>query len=297
MEMERSCDETVLNGCSDDARAAYGEVMLDIIRRCRRNRGALTTHFNPKKSSVKARFANIIYGSGKRRGRILIAVCLALCVIAGTLIACTIEETPDVVLKDYTINVFVDEEVDGADGYNRDIHIIEVEVDSEYEAEINKTISAYFLDTYNSYMNSAGNAYDFPYQLIDTFYSVKSNILAITGVSRYSATSVPSSFVRSVFYDLENDKMCTVEEYFEATGLDIDKAEKQIDKTLQTHSQYEHLVWEISGVVYNEADEPILVVKADNTNPDSEQVQHVYLIGYILPSFYLSTINVFCPFY
>ena len=88
MEMELSCDEAVLSGCSDEARSAYGEVMLDIIRRCRRNRGLLTTHFNPHKNAVAARIKNIIYGSGKRRGRILISVCLVLCVLAGTFVAC-----------------------------------------------------------------------------------------------------------------------------------------------------------------------------------------------------------------
>ena len=90
MEMELSCDEKVLSGSSEATRAAYADVMLDIIRRCRRNRGALTTHFNPKKSAVTARFKNILYGSGKRRGWILIAVCLVLCVLAGTIVACTI---------------------------------------------------------------------------------------------------------------------------------------------------------------------------------------------------------------
>ena len=95
MEMELSCDEKVLAGSSDAARATYGEVMLDIIRRCRRNNGALTTHFNPKKSAVTARFKNILYGSGKRRGRILIGVCLVLCVLAGTIVACTVGDNSD----------------------------------------------------------------------------------------------------------------------------------------------------------------------------------------------------------
>lgn len=92
MEMELSCDEKVLSGSSEAARAAYADVMLDIIRRCRRNRGALTTHFNPKKSAVTARFKNILYGSGKRRGRILIGVCLVLCILAGAFVACQTED-------------------------------------------------------------------------------------------------------------------------------------------------------------------------------------------------------------
>ncbi len=91
MEMELSCDEEVLAGCSDKTRAAYGEMMLDIILRCRQNRGTLTTHFNPKKNAVKVRLKNILYGSGKLRGRWLIAVCLILCLAAGTIVACRVE--------------------------------------------------------------------------------------------------------------------------------------------------------------------------------------------------------------
>ncbi len=91
MEMELSCDESVLRGCDDETRTAYGEVMLDIIRRCRRNRGALTTHFNPRKTAVTARFKNILYGSGKNRGYALIGICVVLCLLAGTIVACQTE--------------------------------------------------------------------------------------------------------------------------------------------------------------------------------------------------------------
>ncbi len=106
MEMELSCDEKVLSGSSEAARAAYADVMLDIIRRCRRNRGALTTHFNPKKSAVTARFKNILYGSGKRRGRILIGVCLVLCILAGAFVACQIgDDLTDDAAKDSKVGL------------------------------------------------------------------------------------------------------------------------------------------------------------------------------------------------
>ncbi len=98
MEMELSCDEAVLAGCGEDVRAAYGDVMLDIIRQCRRKGGVLTTHFNPKKRAVKARFINIMYGSGKRRGLWLIGACVVLCVTAGAVVACKTvkpDEKPD----------------------------------------------------------------------------------------------------------------------------------------------------------------------------------------------------------
>ncbi len=91
MEMELSCDEAVLCGCSDEGRVAYGEVMLDIVRRCRRSRGVLTTHFSPKKRAVAARFKNILYGSGKGRGYVLIGLCLVLCLLAGAFVACKTE--------------------------------------------------------------------------------------------------------------------------------------------------------------------------------------------------------------
>ena len=109
MEMELSCDEKVLSGSRDAARAAYGEVMLDIIRRCRRNRGALTTHFNPKKRAVTARFKNILYGSGKRRGRILIGVCLVLCVLTGAFVACqTGDDLPDDAVEDSKVGIITE---------------------------------------------------------------------------------------------------------------------------------------------------------------------------------------------
>jgi len=91
--MELSCDETLLMGYGEEERLAYGETMLDIVRSCRRSGGALTTHFNPKKSAIKARLSNIISGAGKSRGRVMISVCLLLSIFAGTLFACNINES------------------------------------------------------------------------------------------------------------------------------------------------------------------------------------------------------------
>ncbi|MBE6561878.1 MAG: hypothetical protein E7662_12220, partial [Ruminococcaceae bacterium] len=90
-EMELSCDETVLRGCSDTVRSDYGGVMLEIVRRCSTSHGSMTTHFNPRRRAVKLRFLNIINGSGSRRGVPLIALCLVICLLAGTIIACRVE--------------------------------------------------------------------------------------------------------------------------------------------------------------------------------------------------------------
>ncbi|MBQ4044731.1 MAG: hypothetical protein IJD06_12125, partial [Clostridia bacterium] len=87
-EMELSCDEAVLAGCGEDSRIRYGDVMLDIVRRCRGKGGSLTTRFDPKKEAVKHRLLNIRYGSGKGRGRWLITLCLTLCILAGAVVSC-----------------------------------------------------------------------------------------------------------------------------------------------------------------------------------------------------------------
>ncbi|MBR4000265.1 MAG: exo-alpha-sialidase, partial [Clostridia bacterium] len=62
---------------------------------------------------VTARFKNILYGSGKRRGRILIGVCLVLCVLAGGIVACQTEDdlTDDI---DYAEGIYI-KDIAGAD--------------------------------------------------------------------------------------------------------------------------------------------------------------------------------------
>lgn len=86
--MELSCDERVLDGMSDAARLSYGEVMLDIIKRCSRRDLALTTQFNPRTSAVRERFTNIVDSTKKKKGVVIIALAALLCLFAGILFAC-----------------------------------------------------------------------------------------------------------------------------------------------------------------------------------------------------------------
>ncbi len=88
MEMELSCDEDVLSGMNENIRRSYGNVMLEIARNCSRKRSPLTTHFNPRKNAVKKRIMNILDMTKKKRGRVIIAITLVLCIIAGTIIGC-----------------------------------------------------------------------------------------------------------------------------------------------------------------------------------------------------------------
>lgn len=82
--MELSCDEAVLKGLNEEVRRGYGNIMLDIVKRCRNNGEALTTHFNPRKNAVTERFLNILDTRKKRRGILLIGLVLLLCVAGCT---------------------------------------------------------------------------------------------------------------------------------------------------------------------------------------------------------------------
>jgi len=89
-EMELSCDEEVLQNCDIEKRREYGTAMLNVIRNCRRQGAALTTHFSPNKKSVKARFVGIMDTEKKKRGVGIIVLSVILCLISGILISCSL---------------------------------------------------------------------------------------------------------------------------------------------------------------------------------------------------------------
>ncbi len=94
--MELSCDEAILADFGEDARRSYGNVMLEIIRKCRGRRSMLTTQFNPKTRAVWERFEGIMDGSAKKRGGWILVAAVILSVLAGSLIACRVERGEDV---------------------------------------------------------------------------------------------------------------------------------------------------------------------------------------------------------
>lgn len=89
-EMELSCDEIVLNGFDDESRVAYGMVVLDIVKRCQKASGSLTTHFNTGSSVLKRRIVNIIDTTEKSKGRIFMISVLVICIFTGGIFAFTI---------------------------------------------------------------------------------------------------------------------------------------------------------------------------------------------------------------
>ena len=274
---ELACDDAISAKLNDEGRLKYANILLDTIPQRHRYATGLGS------APMKERILMLTTRQKNRWICLVLAVVLALSAVGCAFVSLN-EKTDEVDAqhaensKDerYTINVLVNEKV--TDGYHdRNINIIEVDIDSEHEAEINEAISTFFLDKYNKYLEGDGR--NWTYQLIDTTYAVKGDILGITGISRISATTFPYCYVSQVFYDLENDKLCTVEDYFAAAGLDMEKAEEQIQKVLMTEDFYDTYTWEILSVIYPEG-EPILVVKVLETSMWVEQPETIRLIGY-----------------
>ncbi len=89
-EAELSCDDAVLSGKTDEYRVAYGETMLDVVKRCRKSNIPMTSAFNSSgEKGAKTRFMNILNGKNRSGGKALIALILAVCIVTGTFVACT----------------------------------------------------------------------------------------------------------------------------------------------------------------------------------------------------------------
>lgn len=86
-DMERACDERVMEGADSTARRAYGEVLLTSLHRQRQ--AGLSTCFYGGKRAVKERLVNILTTVPRRRGTALALACAALLVCAVPLVACT----------------------------------------------------------------------------------------------------------------------------------------------------------------------------------------------------------------
>ena len=95
-DMERACDDQVMEGADDAARRAYGEVLLSAIRRGGAQ-PALSTCFRGSARVMRERLRNILTGA-KRRGMALAVACGVLAACAVPLVSCTQnvhEEAPD----------------------------------------------------------------------------------------------------------------------------------------------------------------------------------------------------------
>ena len=88
-EMEYSCDERVLDGASEEKRSEYGAAVLSVYKENRtgRLRSALTTGFFGGEKGIKNRFRRIMDSGKKKRGIIIVAIALLVCIVAGSVIS------------------------------------------------------------------------------------------------------------------------------------------------------------------------------------------------------------------
>lgn len=86
-DMERACDERVMEGADSAARRAYSQVLLASLHR--RRQAGLSTYFYGGKQVMKERLINILTTVPRRRGTALALACAALLVCAVPLVACT----------------------------------------------------------------------------------------------------------------------------------------------------------------------------------------------------------------
>lgn len=89
IDMELSCDESVVWGMNLEARKAYTKTLLSALYRQYTRRTALTTQFYGGKQEMKKRFKNILIGTKKKNGFSLMVCAILLTLALGSLVGCT----------------------------------------------------------------------------------------------------------------------------------------------------------------------------------------------------------------
>lgn len=87
LDCEMACDASVLANADVELRKRYGEAILGVIRRRRRQRVALSTSFYEGKDDMKKRFHSMLDTRVRPKGGVLIALTLAVTLLSGGVIA------------------------------------------------------------------------------------------------------------------------------------------------------------------------------------------------------------------
>lgn len=93
MDMELSCDESVVRGMNFEVRKAYTKTLLSALYRQCERRIILSTQFYGGKHVMKKRFKNILVGTRKKNGLSLVVCAVVLTLALGNLVGCSIKET------------------------------------------------------------------------------------------------------------------------------------------------------------------------------------------------------------
>lgn len=87
LDCEMSCDASVLANSDLSLRKRYGEAILGVIRRQRKQHIALSTYFYEGKNDMKKRFETMLDTRSRAKGGALVAFALALTLLSGGVIA------------------------------------------------------------------------------------------------------------------------------------------------------------------------------------------------------------------
>lgn len=95
VDLEYACDAEVVKEKDFDERKLYVVSILNHISDAKMSARNLSTYFYGGKKNMKNRFENILYGDGKKKGKLafLLMMCVVLC--AGSLMACSIKDNPE----------------------------------------------------------------------------------------------------------------------------------------------------------------------------------------------------------
>ncbi len=93
LDMELTCDDAVLEGADGETRRAYSETLLSALHRQKGMPVALSTHFYGGAETMRERFQNILGGSKRKRGLLILCAVLVVTVAAGCIIGFTTDRS------------------------------------------------------------------------------------------------------------------------------------------------------------------------------------------------------------
>lgn len=89
VDMELSCDESVIKGAGIDVRKAYTETLMSTLHKQFSKRTVLSTQFYEEKKIMKKRFSNILTKKTKKNGISVLICAVVLALYLGTMVGCT----------------------------------------------------------------------------------------------------------------------------------------------------------------------------------------------------------------
>ncbi|MDE5891835.1 MAG: M56 family metallopeptidase, partial [Acetatifactor sp.] len=100
VDMEMSCDERVVQGAAYPVRKAYTEVLFSTIHKKAVMAAVLSTQFCGEGQVMKRRFENILEGSRKKNGLLLLMGAAVLTIGMGAWIGCSVAEAGELLEKE-----------------------------------------------------------------------------------------------------------------------------------------------------------------------------------------------------